>query len=135
MNVIEKARELGKEIQADERYIKYNETKLKNDNDQHLQQLIGEFNLKRVALNTEMSKPEKNQEKLNELDTVIKALYADIMGNKNMSDFTEAKDEMDKLLSQINMVITMSANGEDPETCPIEVSSCSGSCDSCSGCH
>jgi len=135
MNAIEKARELGKVIQADERYIKYNETKLKNDNDEELQQLIGSFNLKRVALNTEMSKTDKSQEKLNALDTEIKEIYGKVMGNKNMSDFNDAKTEMDELLSQINMIITMSANGEDPDTCPIESSSCSGGCDSCSGCH
>jgi len=135
MNVIEKARELGKLLQADERYIKYNETKAKNDNDEDLQKMIGEFNMKRVSLNTEMSKSDKSQDRINELNTEIKALYSDIMANKNMADFTAAKNEMDEMLSQINMVITMSANGEDPETCPVETSSCSGSCSSCSGCH
>ncbi len=135
MNVIEKVRELGKEIQADERYIKYQEAKLKNDNDEELQQMIGEFNLKRVSLNAEMSKPEKNQEKLSALDSEIKSLYGNIMANQAMSEFNDAKNEMDKLLSQINMVITASANGEDPETCPTESSSCSGSCGTSGGCH
>lgn len=135
MDAIKTARELGKAIQADERYTNYQKSKELNDNDENLQNMIGEFNMKRVSLNTEMSKPEKNQEKLSELDSEIKSLYGNIMANENMVAFTEAKDEMDKLLSQINMVITMSANGEDPETCPIESASCSGSCSSCSGCH
>lgn len=136
MNVIEKARELGKEIQKDERYSNYHKAKKINDEDTALQGKIGEFNMKRIELNAEMSKPEKSQEKMNELDAAIKSLYSEIMANESMIAFSKAKDEMDKLLSQINMVITMSANGEDPETCPVEApSGCSGSCSTCGGCH
>lgn len=137
MNAIDKARELGKAIQQDERYLEYNKAKTLNDNDQVLQNMIGEFNMKRVELNSEMSKTDKNQERLSELDGIIKALYATIMANENMVTFTSAQEEMDKLLSQVNMVITMSANGEDPETCQTEApSSCAGSCSSCGGgCH
>lgn len=135
MNVIEMARELGKLIQQDERYAEYYKAKEANDKDEALQNLINEFNMKRVQLNTEMSKPDKDSAKLSELDTEIKSLYGNIMANENMNLFTEAKTAMDGMLSQVNMVITLSANGEDPETCPTEMSSsCSGSCSTCGGC-
>ena len=45
MNVIEKTRELGELLQADERYVKYHETKKKNDEDKELQDMIGELSL------------------------------------------------------------------------------------------
>ncbi len=136
MDAIKKARELGKVIQEDERYKKYHEAKAANDNDKELQQLIGEFNLKRVTLNSEMSKPEKNDELIAELNQEIKDLYAKVMMNENMTAFSNAKDEMDSLLNKITMVITMSANGEDPDTCSVETQhSCSGSCSTCGGCH
>lgn len=136
MNVIEKTRELGTLIQADERYKAYLVAKEKNDSDKELQEIIKDFNMKRVMLNTEMSKENKSQEKIDEYNEAIKALYADIMRNENMTAFNKAKEDMDEMLSQINMVITMSANGEDPLTCPVEVpQGCSGSCSSCSGCH
>lgn len=137
MDVIEMTRELGKLIQQDARYIAYNKAKDENDKDEELQKLIGEFNLKRVELNAEMSKPDKSQDKITKLDVEIKKLYSDIMGSKNMEAFNTAKEAMDEMLSQINMVITMSANGEDPGTCPVEMpqSSCSGSCSTCGGCH
>lgn len=137
MDAVLKARELGKVIQQDERYINYNKAKKANDEDTQLQQLIGEFNLKRVTLNTEMSKPEKDNDKIAKLNTEIKDMYADIMRNQNMTAFSKAKDEMDSLLNKITMVITMSANGEDPDTCPVDAPAggCSGSCSSCSGCH
>ena len=134
MDIIQQTRELGKLIQKDERYIAYFNAREKNDNDPELQKLISEFNMKRLDLNNEMSKDEKDAEKLKELDNTIKELYGNIMANENMNAFTAAKNEMDSLLSQINNIITMSANGEDPETC-VASSGCSGSCSSCSGCH
>lgn len=136
MTVIEMTRELGKLLQQDERYKAYHAAKAANDEDEGLQNLIGEFNMQRMLLNQEMSNPNKSSEKITELDNKIKSLYGEIMSNPNMAAFNNAKLEMDELLNQINMVITMSANGEDPATCPVEApSSCSGSCSSCGGCH
>lgn len=135
MDVIAKARELGKLIQEDERYSAYLQAKEKNDKDEELQKLISEFTAKRYELNMEMSKEDKDSEKLKELDGVIKNLYGEIMVNPNMAEFNAAKNAMDGMLSEINNVITASANGEDPETCPSKPSGCSGSCASCGGCH
>ena len=66
MDAIKAARELGKAIQADERYVRYNEAMKANDADMELQELIGEFNLARqnVALEMSKSKEEQNKEKL-----------------------------------------------------------------------
>jgi len=134
MDKIERmARDLGKLIQEDERYINYNITKERADNDEELQQLMQEFNLSRVQLNTEMSKDDKDTEKLQELDQKIKDIYSQIIGNENMVAFNTAQDKMNEVMSAINMIVTASANGEDPETCTTQ--SCSGSCSSCGGCH
>lgn len=133
MDVIQMARELGKKIQADERYIAYQNAKTANDKDEKLQKLISEFNISRVKLNTEISKDDKDTDMIKELDEEIKNLYGDIMINPNMIAFNEAKNAMDDMLSQINTVITSSANGEDPETCA--TSACTGSCSTCGGCH
>lgn len=135
MDIIKSTRELGKLLQQDERYINYHSAREKNDNDETLQRLIGDFNLKRLDLNTEMSKVDRNSERLTALDNEIKELHAQIMSNENMVAFNNAKNAMDEMLSQINNIITMSANGEDPETCPANPANCSGGCSSCSGCH
>ena len=135
MTVIEMARELGKLIQQDERYAEYYRAKAATDADEELQQMIQEFNLKRMQLNSEMSKNDKDGALLSRLDDEIKVLYGNIMANGNMTAFNSAKDAMDSMLSQINMIITYSANGEDPATCPSEQVSCGGDCGSCGGCH
>ena len=40
---------------------------------------------------------------------------------------------MDKLVNQIATIVTMSAQGEDPES--ISAEGCGGNCAGCSGCH
>ncbi len=132
--VIEMTRELGKLIQQDARYKAYVAAREKNDNDHELQKMISEFNDLRVELAGEMSKDDKDAEKLTQLDDDIKNLYGSIMGSELMMEFEAAKAEMDSMLSQINTVITQCANGEDPDTCPV-TTGCTGSCESCAGCH
>ncbi len=133
MDVITMTRELGKLIQKDQRYINYNTTKESNDNDQALQDKIGEFNLKRIDLNNEMGKAEKDTSRISVLDAEIKYLYGEIMANENMASFSTAKEEMDTLLHQINNIITLSVSGDDPDTIDPNPS-CSGGCGSCGGC-
>ncbi len=134
MDIIEMTRELGKAIQKDERYIAYMSAKEKNDADEELQKLIGDFNLTRMNINQEMSNPEKSEEKLKSLDEQLKSIYAQIMGNDNMIAFNTAQNELEQLIGDINQIVTMCANGEDPDTCQI-THGCSGSCESCGGCH
>lgn len=137
MDVIEITRQLGKAIQADERYTDYMAAKKLNDDDEALQELIGEFNLLRQNLAMETDKPdeEQNREKINELNAKMSSVYNSIMTNENMANFTMAKMGMDKLMNQINTILTYSMEGMDPETCPSEVpTGCTGSCGSCGGC-
>lgn len=139
MSVIECARALGKAVQADERYVEYNRAKEANDKDEELQDLIGEFNLIRQKVAMESDKPdgERNDEKVRELTAQMHEAYGKVMGNENMAFYTAAKQGMDKLMSEINTILTYSMEGADPETCPSEppTASCSGDCGSCGGCH
>lgn len=135
MTIIEQARALGAAIQQDERYKKFEETAKLNDTNTEIQNKIGEFNLMRAQLNQEMAKPDKDAEKMTQLDTDIRALYDEIMAMPTMAAFNDAKDELDKLLQSINYIVTCAANGEDPMTCPEEPPHCSGSCSTCGGCH
>ena len=133
MNVIELTRELGKAIQADPAYAAYNAAREKNDADEELQKLIGEFNMGRMQLNREMSKTDKDQDKIAEMNLKIRELYGKIMENPNMAAFNEAKSDFDDLMIRVNGILQLCANGQDPETC--EPSNCTGSCSTCGGCH
>jgi cell fate (sporulation/competence/biofilm development) regulator YlbF (YheA/YmcA/DUF963 family) len=135
MTIIEQARALGASLQQDERFKKFDEAAKLNDTNTDIQNKIGEFNLMRAQLNQEMSKPEKDADKMTQLDTDLRALYDEIMAMPTMVAFNSAKEELDKLLQSINYIITCAANGEDPMTCSEEPPHCSGSCASCGGCH
>lgn len=135
MDAIKAARELGKAIQADQRYKDYVVAKEANDKDEELQKLIGEFNLKRQALQLEMQKEgEADQEKLDRLNKELQDSYAAVMGNVNMANFAIIKNALDNLLNEVNMIISLCCEGEDPDTCTAQAS-CGGNCSGCSGCH
>ncbi len=133
MDIIEMTRELGKAIQSDDRYIAYCLAKQANDEDEQLQNLINAFNLKRVELQMEISKPDKNDDTVQELNNLIKDTYQKIMTNPKMMIYNNTKSAMDELMSQINNIITMSANGVNPDEITLE-SLCAGDCSTCGGC-
>ncbi|MCL1823300.1 MAG: YlbF family regulator [Oscillospiraceae bacterium] len=134
MEPIQAARELGKAIQADERFKAYFAAKDKNDSDEALQNLIGEFNLQRENLSRELSKgEEKEQSKVENLNIKMRETYELIMNNENMQEYTRAKGEVDLMINQVNQIIAMCCEGENPDTC--EPKDCAGSCSSCAGCN
>lgn len=134
MDIIELAREIGKQIQKDDRYLKLQLAQQNSDEDTALQDLIGEFNLKRMAINNEAQKEDRSEEKLQKLNEELRACYASVMQNENMAAYNVAKTEMDELLKRVNAIIMQSAEGEDPETTDYQ-ESCGGNCGSCGGCH
>ena len=134
MDAIQLARELGKAIQQDPRYAIFREAEKTNDADMELQKMIEDFNNMKTELNAEMSKPEKDSAKIQELDEKFKNLYNDIINRPDMVVYNEAKNKLDKLLSFVNQIIVGSVNGQDPDEIEEQIA-CTGSCSGCSGCH
>lgn len=134
MNVIEMARELGKAIQQDERFIRYAKARLANDSDKDLQDAIGQFNLVRMELDREINSDNKDDDKVKELNEKLRSVYSDIMSSSAMVEYNTAKAELDSMVNEVNTVISKSLDGEDPETCDT-TAGCTGSCESCGGCH
>ena len=58
MDCIDLFKKAAAAMQTDPRYLELDAARRENDNDQELQGLIGEFNLKRLDLNNESAKPE-----------------------------------------------------------------------------
>ena len=136
MTVEEAVRTLGKCIQADPRYQQYQQAKQNNDADTALQEQIGAFYMKRMSYQRKMDEdPEENAEALQALEKELDALYTEILKNPNMVAFQEAKDKMDSMTKQIDAIITLCLQGEDPDTCHPDLSQCSGDCSACGGCH
>ncbi len=135
MDIIELTRELGKALQSDQRYVNMRLAQQQSDEDESLQQLIGEFNLKRMAINNEAQKEDRSEETLKRLNEELRTVYANIMQNEHMIQYNDAKTEFDALLQRVTGIIGLCADGEDPETCDYDAASCGGDCSSCAGCH
>lgn len=134
MDIIEKARELGKLIQQEGSYIALQKAQADADADMELQNLIGDFNMKRMSINNEASKKDKDSDKLALLNSQMREDYSKIMSNKNMIAYNEAKDAFDMVANRVLAIVQQSAEGADPETADYSTSSCSGSCSTCGGC-
>lgn len=135
MDLIQMAREMGKVLQASEEYKNYETARKANDEDQALQDGIGRFNLRRMEMSQEMQKENKDEKKLQALNEELQQIYTEVMGNPNMMAYNIAKQDLDELMQKVNAILSMCVNGEDPDTCEIPEHGCTGSCESCGGCH
>lgn len=129
-------KEAAVQLQKEAEYLALVGTLERNDADEELQKLIGDFNLARIDLNSELSKSaDKDQAKVDQLNAKVTELYDVIMNNESMQAYNEAKNEMEQVINYVNAIVNTAVNGGDPMTVEAPAAGCSGSCSSCSGCH
>ena len=135
MTVIEATRELGKAIQADERYIKLAAATKANEADDTLNNLISKLNLIQMSYQHEAENG-ADEETMNGYDKQFRELYDEIMVNENMKNYENARQDVDDMMNYVMQLLSMVVNGADPETCDpaAQQSGCSGSCSTCGGC-
>ena len=135
LDVIELTRELGKKIQQEDVFIKYQLAKQNADNDADLQKIIEEFSDKRTELSKESGKPEneKDAQKIQQISREMRRCYGEIMSNQSMISYNDAKDNYDVLMNRISTIIQKSFEGEDPATADYSPNG-TGSCATCGGC-
>lgn len=133
-DVIAIARQLGHAIQETNEYNTILNAKNAADADEGLQSLITEFNIKRVAINAEACKSDRDEEALRKLNEEMRNAYSDIMNNENMKAYNDAKQAFDKVLQRVLAIVQQSADGEDPDTTDFS-EDCTHDCSTCGGCH
>ena len=126
--------DLATQLQADPRCEAVLAATKAADEDATLQNLISEFNLKRIAINTEESKEDCDAEKIRQLNQELRSTYAAVMANEKMMAYNAAKGELDMLVNKMQFAINLAAQGQDPNLAAQE-SSCTGDCGTCGGCH
>ena len=80
----------------------------------------------------EANKDDANEEKLQAYDKEFTDVYRQVMANSNMQAFEKAKEELDAMMKEITGILSLCAQGEDPEKCEY-APACSGNCASCGG--
>lgn len=137
MDVIQAARMLGKEIQADPRYLAFAEAKKANDEDIELQGMMGKLSILQMSYQNESGKDEPDQQKLKQWDEEFRRTYADVMLNENMRAYQEKKQAVDDMMNYVVNLLSVIVNGGDPDTAepvPETGEGCTGSCSTCGGC-
>ena len=133
--IIEMTRALGRAIQMSEQYLALENARRVNDQDENLQDLIGRFNLAKMNLNNELSREGgPDSEKVAGYNNEVQLAYAEIMDHPGMTRYSEASVGMNSLMTYINAILTTAVTGGNPDTVT-QPEECSGSCDSCAGCH
>ena len=124
MDIMKLTRELGRALQQDQTYINMSVAEQQCNEDEALQNAIGEFNLKRMAINNEQYNKE------------LREIYGRVMQNEHMAAYQAAKNEFDALMQRVTGVLSMCAEGQDPDGCDPDACGCAGSCATCGGgCH
>jgi cell fate (sporulation/competence/biofilm development) regulator YlbF (YheA/YmcA/DUF963 family) len=122
-------------LQTEPRYLALNSARKAMDADKELQDKIGEFNLVRMDLNNEISKDDRSDARVAELNEKVNTLYGEIMAHPGMIAYNEAKKDAEAMINYIDAIINTAMNGNDPMTVEEPSSECTGSCSTCGGCH
>ena len=129
-------RELGKEIQKDERFAALKAAADANDANENLQKQMQELQLISLKYQQEMQKGEEaDGERITELQGEYQSVYNDIMETEEMQAYSAAAAEMEQMAQYISSMIGLFFDGQDPETCEIPPQDCTHDCSTCGGCH
>lgn len=126
MNLLEKAHELGRMIKECPEMLEMQRCEEAQMNDGEAQELLKEFNLKRMNLIRDMQSEKITREEAAKKNT--DAFNEMLEKSKVMKDYVEAKKIFDAVVSEINGVINYYITGKEP-------GGCTHDCSSCGGCH
>lgn len=125
MTIIEKAHELGEMIEASEELKVLKEAEAVQAQDDEAQQLVADFNIKRMNLAREIQSGKITEEEAIKKNN--EAFAEMVAKSEAIKNYVDAKDVFDKLVSSVNNVINMHIMGDQ--------GGCTHNCSTCGGCH
>ena len=129
--VFEKTRELGEALQESPVYLRMKEAEAKAMQNMQAAEMMAQYLEKRSQIQEMMEvenpDPGAMQRLSNEMDEIQEKLQL----IDDIAELTAARGEFNALIGQINQVLQFIVTGRMTE----EEGGCTGSCNSCSGCH
>lgn len=125
MTLIEKAHELGQLIKESEQMQNLKAAEEAQANDNGAQELVNEFNLKRMNLARDMQAGKIKQEEAVKMNN--DAFNEMVEKSEVIKNYVEAKKAFDKMVNGVNSVINLYIVGEQE--------GCTHDCHTCGGCH
>lgn len=123
--ILEKTHELGELIKNSPEMKAMDEADAAQQNDKEAQELLQEFNLKRMNIARDLQAG-----KIQQAEAIVKnneAFTEMVNKNKKIADYVEAKKAFDEMIAKINQVLNFYITGQDPN--------CTHDCSTCGGCH
>lgn len=137
MSIESALRELGKEIQKDERFVALQVAAKANEQTNHSSSKCRRCSLSLLNISRRLKKERKHhQDRIKELQDDLQKLYTEIMAGENMQNYSAAASEMEKMAQYISGMIGLFFDGQDAETCELPAQdACTHNCSTCGGCH
>ena len=129
MDILEMAKQLGLEIQNSPQMQAANKAEEIQENDEAAQELIREYNLRRMQIMQKMQSENASKEDMLAVRSELAEEFNKLLANESIKAYLAAKKEIDAVVKQVQDIITYYVTGEESGGCD------SGSCSSCSGCH
>lgn len=125
MTLTEKAHELGKMIEECPEMVLLRKCEAAQEADEEAQELLKEFNLKRMNLVRDMQSEKISREEAAKANS--EAFAQMLEKSASIKAYVDAKKDFDAVVQEINGIINYYITGQEP--------GCTHDCSTCGGCH
>ena len=129
-NVLNQAEQLAEAILESEEFIKMRLAEQATMRDEEAAGLIAAYSEKRAVVEGMLADSNLDHDKLTEAGTELDAAQQAMNDNALISTMRDANNAFSHMMEQVNKIIKFVITGEQEEE-----DGCSGSCESCGGCH
>jgi cell fate (sporulation/competence/biofilm development) regulator YlbF (YheA/YmcA/DUF963 family) len=136
--IIKIARQLGEALKESGEYKAFCETRDAMKLNSDLKTKLDEFKIQKSVFDIEKEKENADEHVLDVISSRLEVLYNEISEIPEMKAYNEAEENLNMLMTAVNMTISSYVGAEDytsnPEECPVGASD--GACaHDCSKCH
>lgn len=128
--VLNQAEQLAEAILESEEFIRMRLAEQATLRDEEASGLIAAYSEKRSAVESILADGNLDHDKLTQAGTELEAAQQAMNENALISTMRDASNTFNHMMEQVNKIIKFVVTGEQEEE-----GGCSGSCQSCGGCH
>lgn len=128
MEIFELAAELGKKLKEDSRLVALENAKKAYEEDNQLKKYMVEYDVQQKAMQSEVTKDERDMHLIEAIQHRIDELYKLISEHPTFAELNRAQMEVNELMNSVNQTIMTQITGEEP-------GGCTHNCSTCGGCH
>ncbi|MDP4119317.1 MAG: YlbF family regulator [Bacillota bacterium] len=129
--IIDRATALGEAIRDSEEMKELMKKEIIYNNDDEAQRITGEYNEMRESLAKQAENENITPMEMLEIRKKLAAKLDEVSKQTVVAEYMAAKKAFQEILMQVDNIIRYYVTGEDAEN----EEGCSGSCESCKGCH